>query len=141
MGKNPLVGPNINELGPRFPDMSEAYNHELLTIMEKTSTNLGHKIHRGVYAGMLGPTYETPAEIKMVRILGGDMVGMSTVPECIAANHYGIKVCGVSCITNYGAGIIEQKLKHEDIKGEAEKAMNHFTNLITLSIEKFGALL
>lgn len=141
MGKNPLVGPNLNELGPRFPDMTEAYNPELISIMKNISKELGHNIHEGVYAGMLGPTYETPAEIKMIRVLGGDMVGMSTVPECIAANHFGIKVCGVSCITNFGAGIVKQKLKHEDIKDEALKAMNHFTNLLMNSIEKFGSLL
>lgn len=140
MGKNPLVGPNYAELGPRFPDMTEAYNGEIRDIMKKISSDLGHKIHEGVYAGMLGPTYETPAEINMIRVLGGDMVGMSTVPECIAANHFGIKVCGVSCITNYGAGIVKQKLKHEDIKDEAMKAMNHFTNLLINSIEKFGGL-
>ena len=140
MGKNPLVGPNNNQMGPRFPDMTHAYNPELLTIMENASEKLGHKIHRGVYAGVLGPTYETPAEIKMIRTLGGDMVGMSTVPECIAANHLGLKVCGVSCITNMGAGIIDQTLKHEDIKNEAMKAMNHFTSLLNNSIEKFGKL-
>lgn len=141
MGKNPLVGPNLTELGPRFPDMSEGYNRELISIMKNTSEELGYHIHEGVYAGMLGPTYETPAEIKMVRALGGDMVGMSTVPECIAANHFGLKVAGVSCITNFGAGIVKQKLKHEDIKGEAEKAMNHFNQMLQFSIEKFGALI
>lgn len=140
MGKNPLVGPNLSELGPRFPDMTEAYNRELIDIMKNISKELGHDIHEGVYAGMLGPTYETPAEIKMIRALGGDMVGMSTVPECIAANHFGVKVCGVSCITNFGAGIIKQKLKHEDIKDEAQKAMNHFNHLLRNSIEKFGAM-
>jgi purine-nucleoside phosphorylase len=141
MGRNPLVGPNLNDFGPRFPDMSEAYNRELTAIMKSVSKELGHAIHEGVYAAMLGPTYETPAEIKMVRAIGADMVGMSTVPECIAATHFGVKVCGVSCITNYGSGIIEQKLKHEDIKVEAMKAMEHFTKLITHSIEKFGKLL
>ena len=140
MGKNPLIGPNNNEMGPRFPDMTHAYNPELITIMKEVSKNLGHNIHEGVYAGVLGPTYETPAEIKMIRILGGDMVGMSTVPECIAANHLGLKVCGISCITNMGAGIIDQKLKHEDIKNEAQKAMKHFTALLNNSIEKFGKL-
>ena len=140
MGKNPLIGPNNNEMGPRFPDMTHAYNQELLTIMKNVSEKLGHTIRTGVYAGLLGPTYETPAEIKMVRILGGDMVGMSTVPECIAANHLGLKVCGISCITNMGAGIIDQTLKHEDIKHEAMKAMNHFTALLNHSIEKFGKL-
>lgn len=138
MGTNPLIGPNNNEMGPRFPDMSHAYNPELIAIMKRVSLDLGYKIHTGVYAGVYGPTYETPAEIKMIRTLGGDMVGMSTVPECIAANHLGLRVCGISCITNMGAGIVNQTLKHEDIKHEAMKAMNHFTALLNGSIEKFG---
>jgi purine-nucleoside phosphorylase len=137
MGRNPLVGPNVNEWGPRFPDMSHAYNQELNTLFMTSAKNLGLKIHEGVYAGVLGPTYETPAEIKMIRLLGADMVGMSTVPETIAANHMGIKVCGISCITNMGAGIINQTLKHEDIKDEALKVMNQFTALINSAIEKF----
>ena len=140
MGKNPLIGPNNNEMGPRFPDMTHAYNGELISIMKQVSKDLGQPIYEGVYAGVLGPTYETPAEIKMIRTLGGDMVGMSTVPEAIAANHLGLKVCGVSCITNMGAGIINQTLKHEDIKHEAMKAMNHFTALLNGSIEEFGKL-
>ncbi len=140
MGKNPLIGPNNNEMGPRFPDMTHAYDPELISIMKEVSKSLGHNIHEGVYAGVLGPTYETPAEIKMIRTLGGDMVGMSTVPECIAANHLGLRVCGISCITNMGAGIIDQKLKHEDIKHEAQKAMNHFTALLNHSILKFGKI-
>jgi len=141
MGRNPLVGPNLNEFGPRFPDMTEAYNPELRTLIQKISEDrLGKKIQEGIYAAVLGPTYETPAEIRMFRTLGADMVGMSTAPECIAANHFGIKVCGISCITNMGAGIINQKLKHEDIKDEAMKAMNYFNQLLTLSIEEFGKL-
>ncbi len=139
-GKNPLIGPNNNQMGPRFPDMSHAYHPELLAIMKSVSQSLGNNIHEGIYAGVLGPTYETPAEIKMIRTLGGDMVGMSTVAECIAANHLGLKVCGVSCITNMGSGILDQKLNHDDIKHEAQKAMNHFTSLLNLSIEKFGKL-
>lgn len=140
MGRNPLVGPNDNKMGPRFPDMSRAYNSELNNIMRAASKALGYDIKEGVYAGVLGPTYETPAEIKMIRTLGGDMVGMSTVPEAIAANHLGLKVCGISCITNMGAGILDQTLKHEDIKHEAAKAMNHFTALLNNSIEKFGQI-
>lgn len=141
MGKNPLVGPNNNQMGPRFPDMSHAYNPNLNDIMKAVSKSLGHAIEEGVYAGVLGPTYETPAEIKMIRLLGGDMVGMSTVPEAIAANHLGLKVCGISCITNMGSGIVlNQTLKHEDIKEVAEKAMKHFTALLNHSIEKFGQI-
>ncbi|MGZ3789445.1 MAG: purine-nucleoside phosphorylase [Bacteriovorax sp.] len=138
MGRNPLIGPNNNEMGPRFPDMTHAYSPELNVILKSVSKSLGHDIHEGVYAGVLGPTYETPAEIRMIRTLGGDMVGMSTVPEAIAANHLGLKVCGISCITNMGAGIVDQKLKHEDIKVEAMKAMSHFTSLLNGAIEKIG---
>jgi purine-nucleoside phosphorylase len=138
MGRNPLIGPNDNKMGPRFPDMSHAYNPELNLIIKDVSKSLGQTIQEGVYAGVLGPTYETPAEIKMIRILGGDMVGMSTVPETIAANHLGIKICGISCITNMGAGIQNQELKHEDIKHEAMKAMSYFTALLNGAIEKFG---
>lgn len=140
MGKNPLIGANNNQMGPRFPDMSRAYNPELNEILKSVSKSLGHQLKEGVYAGVLGPTYETPAEIKMLRILGADMVGMSTVPEAIAANHMGLKVCGISCITNMGAGIVEQTLKHEDIKHEALKAMDHFSALLNNSIEKFGRI-
>jgi purine-nucleoside phosphorylase len=140
MGQNPLIGQNDNSMGPRFPDMSNAYKSELNDIMKAASLSLGQQIQEGVYAGVLGPTYETPAEIKMIRTLGGDMVGMSTVPEAIAANHMGIKVCGVSCITNMGAGIVKQTLKHEDIKDVAAKVMVHFTALLTESIKKIGQL-
>lgn len=140
MGRNPLIGPNNNQMGPRFPDMSHTYNPLLNDIMRAVSKTIGYHLAEGVYAGVLGPTYETPAEIKMIRTLGADMVGMSTVPEAIAANHLGLKVCGVSCITNMGAGIVNQTLKHEDIKEIALKAMDHFTALLNNSIEKFGQI-
>ena len=136
-GKNPLVGPNDESIGPRFPDMSHAYHPELIKILDETSASLKIKTQQGVYAGVMGPTYETPAEIKMFRILGGDVVGMSTVPEAIVANHIGLKVCGVSCVTNMGAGIINQKLNHDDIKDEALKVMDNFTSLLNHAIEKF----
>jgi purine-nucleoside phosphorylase len=139
-GRNPLVGPNDDSTGPRFPDMSHAFNPELAQIIESTSKELKIKTQKGVYAGVLGPTYETPAEIKMMRILGADVVGMSTVPEVIIANHIGLKVCGISCVTNMGAGIIDQKLKHEDIKDEALKVMDNFTNLLNSTIEKFRGI-
>jgi purine-nucleoside phosphorylase len=141
IGRNPLVGPNLSEFGPRFPDMTESYNPELRMLMQKISeARLGKKMHEGVYAAVLGPTYETPAEIRMFRTLGADMVGMSTAPECIAAHHFGIKVCGISCITNMGAGILNQKLNHDEVKEEALKVMNSFTQLLTYSIEEFGKL-
>jgi purine-nucleoside phosphorylase len=137
-GQNPLIGPNDESMGPRFPDMGQAYNKELVQILAETSKTLKIKTQQGVYVGVLGPTYETPAEIKMFRILGGDVVGMSTVPETIVANHIGLKVCGISCVTNMGAGVInDQQLKHEDIKDEALKVMDNFTNLLNHAIEKF----
>jgi len=133
-GGNPLIGKNIDSFGPRFPDMSDTYSLAARKVILEASKKLKHFIHEGVYAGMMGPTYETPAEIKMVRLLGGDMVGMSTVPEAIALNHMGIKVVGISCITNYGSGIKEEKLSHDDIKVEAQKAMKQFTELLIQSI-------
>lgn len=137
-GMNPLLGPNIESFGPRFPDMGEAYNPELNQIILDSAKKLNKNLHTGVYVGVLGPTYETPAEIKMMRTLGGDMVGMSTVPETIALHHMGKRVAGISCITNMGAGILKQKLKHEDIKVEALKAMKFFTDLLRTSIVKIG---
>lgn len=130
MGKNPLVGPNIGQFGPRFPDMTHTYNPLLIELFEKAAKELGQQLKRGVYAGMLGPTYETPAEVKMLGKLGADMVGMSTVPEAIAAHHLGVKICGLSCITNMAAGIIDVKLKHEDIKEQAMKVMESFSQLL-----------
>lgn len=137
MGRNPLVGPNIAEMGPRFPDMTKAYNPELRDTIKECAKEIGYDIKEGVYAGVLGPTYETPAEVKMLGILGADMVGMSTVPESIAANHIGMKVCGISCITNMAAGIENVELKHEHIKDEALRVMETFTTLLKKSILKF----
>lgn len=139
-GRNPLIGPNDDTAGPRFPDMSRAFNPELTSILSETGRELNIRTPQGVYVGVLGPTYETPAEIRMFRILGGDVVGMSTVPEVIIANHIGLKVCGVSCVTNMGSGIIDQKLDHADIKDEALKVMDNFTSLLNNSIEKFKRL-
>jgi purine-nucleoside phosphorylase len=133
-GRNALLGPNIAELGPRFPDMSNAYDEELRELMQKVA-QLNHvNMKSGVYCSVLGPTYETPAEIRMLRILGSDMVGMSTVPEVIAANHLGLKVAGVACITNYAAGIKKEKLSHADVKKVAEKAMVGFATILTETI-------
>lgn len=138
MGRNPLVGPNLSELGPRFPDMTEAYNLTLRETLQAAAKEINYKLHTGVYAAMLGPTYETPAEVRMAGIVGADMVGMSTVPESIAANHLGIKVCGISCITNMAAGIEKGKLSHDDIKEQALKVMRTFTNLLELAIGNMG---
>lgn len=133
-GRNPLVGPNLVELGPRFPDMSEAYNKELTKLVEDCAHKHGVHMKRGVYAWMLGPTYETPAEIRMLERLGGDMVGMSTVPEVIAAHHVGIRVAGVACITNYAAGLKPEKLNHSDVKDVARRSMKNFISVLTETI-------
>lgn len=129
-GRNPLVGPNIAELGPRFPDMTYAYAPKIQEGLEAAGKELGINLQRGVYAAVLGPTYETPAEVRMLGILGADMVGMSTAPECIAANHLGLKVAGVSCITNMAAGMTSEKLNHSDVKEEALKVMKNFSDLL-----------
>jgi purine-nucleoside phosphorylase len=135
-GRNPLVGPNIAELGPRFPDMGNAYDKELRELLHKVAKNHHVDLKSGVYCSVLGPTYETPAEIRMLRILGADLVGMSTVPEVIAANHLGLKVAGVACVTNYAAGIKEEKLSHADVKKVAEKAMVGFATVLTETISE-----
>ncbi|MDI3327065.1 MAG: purine-nucleoside phosphorylase [Alicyclobacillaceae bacterium] len=114
-GRNPLVGPNDDSLGPRFPDMSRAYDRELLEFARQAGAELGIPLREGVYAGLLGPTFETPAEIRMLRILGADAVGMSTVTEVIAARHAGMRVLGISCISNMAAGILDQPLTHEEV--------------------------
>lgn len=107
---SPLIGPNIDELGPRFCDMSEIYNKDLQGIIRETAKELGISIKEGVYVQLTGPNFETPHEVKMCRILGGDAVGMSTACEAIAANHMGMKICGISCISNMGCGMQEQPL-------------------------------
>jgi purine-nucleoside phosphorylase len=137
-GKNPLIGPNDDRVGPRFPDMTEAYNPKLNEQLALAAKEIGFELKTGVYAGLLGPTYETPAEINMLRVLGADMVGMSTVPETIAANHAGMSVCGISCITNLAAGISKEKLSHDEVKEVANLAMDKFTNLLTIAVEKIG---
>lgn len=115
MGDNPLKGPNLTQLGPRFPDLSEAYNRSCQEIFKQSAASLNIPLHIGVYAGLLGPTYETPAEVRMLQTLGADAVGMSTVPESIAANHLGVRVAGISCITNRAAGLSGQKLTHQEV--------------------------
>jgi purine-nucleoside phosphorylase len=114
-GSNPLVGPNDDQLGPRFPDMSEAYSLEYRRIAKEVAEELCVPLSQGVYAAMLGPSYETPAEIRFLRTIGADVVGMSTVPEVIAANHMGMKVLAISCVTNMAAGILPQKISHEEV--------------------------
>ena len=129
-GDNPLRGPNESDFGPRFPDMTDPYNSDLRELMRHVAAELDVSIKEGVYAGMAGPTYETPAEVAMVRQGGGDAVGMSTVPEVIVANHCGIKVVGVSCITNMAAGLSEQKLSHSEVKETADRVRETFVGVI-----------
>jgi purine-nucleoside phosphorylase len=121
MGSNPLVGPNEESLGPRFFDMSEPYDPLLGALAEKACSKVGMTVRRGVYIAVTGPSYETPAEIKMARALGADAVGMSTVPEVIAARHMGMRVLGISCITNMAAGVLKKKLDHREVLDTAEK--------------------
>lgn len=121
-GDNPLRGPNDERLGSRFPDMSTAYKPALQEVWKSAAAKVGCKLQSGIYAGLAGPSYETPAEIRMLRILGADAVGMSTVGEVIAAAHSGIEVAGLSVITNYAAGILEQPLSHEEVTATGRKA-------------------
>ncbi|GAA0743401.1 purine-nucleoside phosphorylase [Clostridium oceanicum] len=133
---NPLMGKNNDEIGPRFPDMSEAYNKDLIKLAENEASKLDIRVKKGVYAMMTGPTYETPAEIRMLRVLGADAVGMSTVPEVIAANHAGIKVLGISCITNMAAGILAQPLNHKEVIETSNKVRSKFISLVRSIIKE-----
>lgn len=114
-GSNPLVGPNDDSLGPRFPDMSDAYSAELRARAKQVAAELAIPLAEGVYAGLLGPSYETPAEIRYLRAIGADLVGMSTVPEVIAANHMGRRALAISCVTNMAAGVLPQKITHAEV--------------------------
>ncbi len=129
-GRNPLIGPNDNALGARFPDMSEAYSRRLRAIAKDTAAELGFSVQEGVYVGLLGPNYETPAEIRMFRTLGADAVGMSTVSEVIVARHSGIEVLGISCISNMAAGILDQPLSHQEVMETTELVKEQFLSLV-----------
>ena len=125
MGVNPLTGANDEKLGPRFPDMSEAYSREYRKIAKQVGS-----LQEGVYAALPGPSYETPAEIRYLRTIGADLVGMSTVPEVIAANHLGMKVLGISCVTNMAAGILPQKLTHHEVMDTGERVKDTLASLL-----------
>jgi purine-nucleoside phosphorylase len=129
-GRNPLIGPNEDALGPRFPDVSRAYDPRLATALEEAARQLGQKLKAGVYLQMTGPSYETPAEIRMARTLGADAVGMSTVPEVIVAAHMGMPVCGISCITNLAAGIAQHALTHQEVIEVAKQVEGKFLDLL-----------
>lgn len=129
-GKNPLIGPNLDAFGPRFPDMSHAYDAALQKLAHEVADKLGIQLQKGVYCWMNGPCYESPAEIRMARILGGDAVGMSTVPETIVARHCGMNVLGLSCITNMAAGILDQPLSHQEVMETGERVKDTFRALV-----------
>lgn len=128
--RNPLIGPNFSELGVRFPDMSEAYSKRLRETAKAVAAEQGVALQEGVYIGLLGPSYETPAEIRMMRTLGADAVGMSTVSEVIVARHAGIEVLGFSCISNMASGILDQPLSHEEVMETTERVKQTFLQLI-----------
>jgi len=136
MGLNPLRGPNIEALGVRFPDMSEAYPESLRAIARDVAKEIGVDVKEGVYLALSGPTYETPAEIRAFRVLGADAVGMSTVPEVLAMSHMGIPVLGISCITNMAAGILKQKLTHQEVIDTTTRVQKQFTNLVLGVLKK-----
>ncbi|WP_193726018.1 purine-nucleoside phosphorylase [Anaerosacchariphilus polymeriproducens] len=131
---SPLLGPNMDELGVRFPDMSDIYNKELRTIIKQTAKELEIPLKEGVYIQLTGPNYESPSEVKMCRILGADAVGMSTACEAIAANHMGMKICGISCVSNLGCGLSDQPLTHAEVQETAIRVAPLFKELITASI-------
>lgn len=129
-GSNPLMGANDNRLGPRFPDMSTAYTPKYFDVVRKSAKKFNIRIREGVYAYFSGPTYETPAEVKMAQVLGADAVGMSTAPEVIVASHSGMNVVGISCITNMAAGILDQPLNHEEVIETTTKVRSEFLSLV-----------
>jgi purine-nucleoside phosphorylase len=129
-GQNPLTGPNDDRFGPRFPDMTQAYSKPYREIALRAGQRLGKTVYQGVYAGLLGPSYETPAEIRYLRTIGADLVGMSTIPEVIAARHMGIKVLAISCVTNMAAGISDEVLSHEDVLATGERVKGDFVALL-----------
>lgn len=134
---NPLIGANVEELGVRFPDMSSVYRPELQDIIRKTAKENGIPLQEGVYAQLTGPSYESPAEIRLLRTLGCDAVGMSTVVEAIAANHCGLRVCGISCISNLAAGMSAAPLNHKEVQDAADEAAPRFQTLVTESVKRF----
>ena len=139
-GANPLVGPNDDSLGPRFPDMSEAYSREWRETAKRVAAELGVSLGEGVYAGLLGPSYETPAEIRYLRAIGADLVGMSTVPEVIVANHMGMKCLGISCVTNMAAGVVpDTKLTHQEVLEAGEMVRDTLVRLLKALLPRLAA--
>lgn len=137
MGVNPLKGDNDERLGPRFPDMSRVYDEKLIDIIAGGMASMGLGVKKGVYLALSGPSYETPAEIKMLSVLGADAVGMSTVPEAIAARHMGVTVAGISCVSNLAAGISKPPLSHTEVTETANRVKHRFIELLTSIIPEF----
>ncbi|MGB0036581.1 MAG: purine-nucleoside phosphorylase [Candidatus Acidiferrales bacterium] len=138
-GSNPLIGPNDERFGPRFPDMTQAYWKSYRAIAVQEAKRLGIDIHEGVYAALSGPSYETPAEIRYLRTIGADLVGMSTVPEVIVARHMGIRVLGISCVTNMAAGILDQPIDHAEVMETGERVKTQFVALLRAAIPRIAA--
>src|SRR5437762_994572 len=138
MGANPLVGVNDDRFGPRFPDMSEVYSSQLRRIADETARAMGQTLPHGVYVALLGPSYETPAEIRYLRVIGADAVGMSTVPEAIAARHMGMDVLGISCITNMAAGVLPKPLDHSEVMETARRIRGQFIALLEAIIDRLA---
>jgi purine-nucleoside phosphorylase len=130
MGTNPLIGPNNDKYGERFPDMTEAYDRELIKIANKVATGLNIDLKKGVYAGLTGPSYETPAEIRYLRAIGADAAGMSKVPEVIVAKYLRMKILGISCITNMAAGVTNKPLSHQEVMETGNLVKEKFSHLI-----------
>lgn len=138
---NPLIGANIDELGVRFPDMTHVYDEELQEILRRTAKECGVSLKEGVYAQLTGPSFESPAEIRLLHKLGVDAVGMSTVVEAIAANHMGMKICCISCVCNLAAGMTDNPLTHEEVQEAANAAAPKFRSLVTAAVTNFGKTL
>jgi purine-nucleoside phosphorylase len=136
LGNNPLLGPNDERFGLRFPDMTEVYSTRLRETADTVSLATGVRVAHGVYAALHGPSYETPAEIRYLRTIGADAVGMSTVPEALVARHMGIEVLGISCITNPAAGVLPEPLKHDEVMEVAKRARGDFARLLEGIIER-----
>lgn len=135
---SPLIGPNMDELGPRFCDMSEIYDRDLQQILREAARDLDIPLQEGTYIQLTGPNYESPSEVKMCRILGADAVGMSTACEAVAANHMGMKICGISCISNLACGMTDQPLSHEEVKETADRTAPLFRRLVTEGIARMA---
>jgi purine-nucleoside phosphorylase len=138
-GTNPLIGLNEEELGPRFPDMTAVYDPALRRVIRAAAAKLRVPLRQGVYIGLTGPSYETPAEIRAVRRLGADAVGMSTIPEAIALRHAGVRVVGISTITNMAAGILKKPLRHDEVMETTKRVGDRFVRLLTAAVPKVAA--